>query len=95
MGYGPWGIEFWELIALIAVCGIFFRPRSSRRFEKAFDNFHRQHDQEKADYEDALDAAEDKIDRLEDRIRVLERIVTEEHKTSSLSEEIDNLRKSG
>jgi hypothetical protein len=35
---------------------------------------------------------ERKIDNLKERAKVLERIVTDEHKSNSLNEEIDNLR---
>ena len=100
MGYGPWGLGFWELLILAIVFASFFRPRDSRRFDRLFEDFSSRHTQEKATYEEALDACEEdleaaeaRIDKLEERIRVLERIVTDEHRTGSLEEEIDNLRR--
>lgn len=99
MGYGPWGLEFWQIIFMVLVFSWAFRPSGSRRFSRIFDDFHKRHAREREDmekaldaYEDALEAAEDKIDQLEDRIRVLERIVTDNHKSDSLSEKINNLK---
>jgi len=99
MGYGPWGLEFWQILVLAWLVIWMFKPRHSRRFDRMMDDFHKRHDRDKASYEEALDAyedalevAEDKIEKLEDRIRVLERIVTDNHQTTSLAEEIDNLR---
>lgn len=99
MGYGPWGLDFWQIIIMVCVFFWLFKPRSSRRFDRAFDDFRDRHQKDKAAYEEAmdayeeaLDAAEDKIEKLEDRIRVLERIVTDTHQATSLAEEIDNLR---
>lgn len=42
--------------------------------------------------EEALADRDDRIARLEERIRVLERIVTDTHKSHVLSEEIESLR---
>ena len=97
--YGPWGMEFWQLIVLVWLFAWMFKPHQSRRFDRAFEDFNKRHNKEKESmdealdaYEDALEAAETKIEKLEERIRVLERIVTDEHASSSLSEKIDNLR---
>jgi hypothetical protein len=43
-------------------------------------------------HEEDLNTAERKIDDLEERVQVLERIVTDDHKSNSLKEEIENLR---
>lgn len=99
MGYGPWGLDFWEFFILVWLVLWFFKPKDSKRFDRIFDEFNSTHARDKASYEEALDAyeedlesAEAKIDKLEARIRVLERIVTDEHKKESLADQIDNLR---
>ena len=99
MFYGPWGLTFGQMLILICVFAWMLKPRSTRRFDRMFDDFRQRHRQDKASYEEAmdsyeeaLDAAEDKIEKLEERIRVLERIVTDTHKKVALAEEIDNLR---
>jgi len=99
MGYGPWGLEFWQIITLVFVIAWAFKPHHSKRVHRVFDDFHKRHSREREDmekaldaYEDALEAAEDKIDQLEDRIRVLERIVTDNHKTDLLNEQVNNLK---
>lgn len=101
-GYGPWGLSFWEIIILIWLCTLFFKPRDSKRLDQAMDDFNAQFSKEKAHYEQVLDSyeedldtAERKIEDLEDRVRVLERIVTDEHKSKTLKDEIDNLRQQG
>ena len=100
MGYGPWGMGFWEFFILLWLVLWFLKPRDSKRWENMWNDFNSTHAQEKAGYEETmdayeadLDAAEARIEKLEERIRVLERIVTDEHKTNSLADEIDNLRK--
>lgn len=102
MGYGPWGMEFWQLITLVCVFAWLFKPKESRRFERIFDDFSTTHAKEKAAYEDALDACEEDLDsaearmkKMEERIRILEKIVTENYRSSALSEEIEKLREAG
>lgn len=99
MGYGPWGMEFWQLITLVIVFALFFKPRDSKRFDRVFADFHKRHGKEKASYEEAMEAYEDALDsceshiqNLQERIKILERIVTDNHKPQSLAEEINNLR---
>lgn len=102
MGYGPWGLSFWEFFILLWLVLWFFKPKDSKRVDRMFDEFQSEHAREKASLEETLDAyeadldsAEDKIEKLEARIRVLERIVTDEHnrhKKDALSEEIESLR---
>ena len=98
MGYGPWGLDFWELLILVWLVIWIFKPRESRQWDRMFADFSTQHEKEKAAVEDSLDGyeadlgkAEAQIDPLEERIRVLERIVTDEHKTRSLADKIDSL----
>jgi len=98
MGYGPWGLDFWELLILVWLVIWIFKPRESRQWDRMFADFSAQHEKEKAAVEDSLNAyeadlgkAEARIDPLEEHIRVLERIVTDEHKTRSLADEIDSL----
>lgn len=98
-GYGPWGLSFWEIIILVMVFSMFFKPRDSKKVDKLFDDFSRRQHKEKEAYEEVLDAYEEALDaceinieKLEARTRVLERIVTDTHQSASLSEEIDNLK---
>lgn len=92
--YGPWGyFPFWQLIVLVLFFSFIFRPRGNRRADRAFDDFNERHLKDKEIYEEALDAAEDKIEDLEDRIRVLEKIITDTHKSQTLADEIESLRK--
>ena len=97
MGYGPWGLGFWEILILVFVFASFFKP-SGKRYDEMFEDFSEQNKKEKKDldkvldaYEEDLDTAERKIDELEERVRVLERIVTDEHKSSSLKDKINYL----
>lgn len=99
MGYGPWGMSFWEIFILLWLVMWFFKPRDSKRWENRFDEFNSIHSRDKAVYEETLDAyeadldaAEAKIEKLEARIRVLEKIVTDEHQKNSLADEIEKLR---
>lgn len=102
MGYGPWGLSFGQILVIIVVFAIFFRPRDHRRFDRMFDDFRQTTSKERETVEQTLDAfdealetSEDRLARLEERIRVLERIVTDEHqhsKAKSLSEEIGKLQ---
>lgn len=98
MGYGPWGLGFWEILILVFVFASIFKPNNKHVDEK-FANFSEKNKKDKKDldqtldaYEEDLDVAERKIEDLEERVRVLERIVTDEHKSSSLKEEIDQLK---
>lgn len=84
-------MNFWAIVAIIAIIGAFASIHRSKRRERR-DCMRDDIGQFEAASTERENELEREVEGLRERIRVLERIATDDHRAKRISDEIESLR---